>query len=466
MKRRLNWKVLTLVGAVVLIVAVVLWKKRQPDGISVEVERAAKRTLVSKVSESGTIQPDLEVSIGPDVSGELVQLLVKEGDFVKKGQLLFTINPENLQAAYEQTVASYNSSRADYESAKAALAQQEANLKQDSVNLARNKQLRDQGAISAQDFDNSRLAYEVRKEQVEAQRQTVQAAYFRTQSTGASVRQSRESLTRTSVYASMDGVVTYMKAEVGQRVVGFGQMAGTEVVRIADLTKMEVKVNINENDIVNMSLGDSADVEVDAFPGRKFKGIVTKISYSSSSLASASSATGGATSDQVTTYPVEILIKPESYNQDPELMKGLKAHQSPFRPGMSALVYVYTDRVEDTWTVPIQAVTVEKLGPMGGDGGNGSNGGPAGNTAALGTAKEIVYLLQPDNTVKTQYVTTGLADEQYIQIREGISDSLKLVTGPYTAVSKTLRDGAKVIVKEGPKPGGRPQGAQVVRRAQ
>lgn len=462
MKRRLNWKVLTLIALVALVAVVVLAKMFGKDkGVEVEVARAAKRTLVSKVSESGIIQPDLEVSIGPDVSGELVQIFVKEGDYVKKGQLLFTINPENFEAAFEQAMASYNSSRADYESAKASLAQQRANLKQDSINLDRNRKLREQGAISAQDFENARLAYEVSVEQASAQEQTVRAAYYRMLSSQASVKQSRESLQRTSVYASMDGVVTYLEAEVGQRVVGFGQMTGTEVLRIADLTRMEVKVEINENDIVNITLGDTADVEVDAFPDKVFKGIVTKIAYSSSSLASAT-AGSGLTTDQVTTYPVEILIKPESYVNDPELMKGLAKYQSPFRPGMSGLVYVYTNRAEDVWSVPIQSVTVAKEEGLGDD--KSPKAVSAGSTEMKAEIEEIVYVVKEDGTVEAVTVKSGIADADYIQIKEGVSDSVRVVTGPYSAISKLLRSGTKVTVKGNGNPGGGDKQKKVVRR--
>jgi HlyD family secretion protein len=451
MKRRLNWKHWMIILAGVLIVVVVLAKSfGKKQGVEVEVEAVGRRTIVSKVSESGTIQPDLDVPVGPDVSGEIVDIFVKEGDFVKRGQLLFTIRPDNLQAALEQASASYSSSRADYESAKATLAQSAANLKQDSITLARNKVLRDQGAVSAQDFETARLNYEVRKEQLEASRQAVNAAYYRSISSNATVKQAREQLYRTSVFASMDGTVTKVNAKKGERVVGFGQMSGTEVLRLADLTRMEVKVEINENDIVNLALGDTATIEVDAYAGKLFKGIVTDIAYASSTTATAAATT----TDQITNYPVQILIQASSYQ---ELMKDRAKYQSPFRPGMTALVSVYTDKVDGVIAIPIQAVTIERADMQ-----QGAAKGPAGKKdaekpaatnepkAAPGSSQpqEVVFVVGANGIAEMRKVTTGVADDQFIEIKGGLTDSLRVVVGPYSSVSKLLKDGSQVEEKK------------------
>jgi HlyD family secretion protein len=410
--------------------------------IEVETEKVEIKTIIAKVSESGVIQPDIEVPIAADVSGEITALYVKEGQAVKKGDLLFEIRPDNYQAALEQSTASLNTAKSDYANAKAALAQAEANLVQDSINYFRSKQLLQQQAISQAEFENFRLRYEITRSSVESSKQAIQAAYFRTLSANASVRQAADNLHRTRVYASMSGIITKLSAKIGQRVVGTNMMSGTEVVKIADLSQMEVRVMINENDIVQLKLGDTAVVEVDAFPDRIFKGIVTDIAYSANVAAQGST-------DQITNYEVQVLIDPKSYSTDQSLMRNLLPGQSPFRPGMSAVVNVYTQRAENVLAVPLQAVTIKKpekedreeTKEKEEDEAVGQS--PKPKTNAL-EPQEIVYILNPDMTVQSVPVKTGISDDTHIEIKEGLKKGQEIVTGPYSVITKKLKNGMQV----------------------
>lgn len=385
--------------------------------VEVELDSVKRRTLLAQVSESGVIQPDVQVPIAPDVSGEVTAIYIKEGQFVKKGDLLFEIRPDNYQAALEQSTASLNTARADHANAQSSLKQAETNLAQDSINFYRNKKLYEEKVIAQTDFENFRLKYQLTKTAIETARQSINAAYFRIQSATASVKQASDQLGRTRVYASMDGVVTVLNVQLGQRVVGTGMMTGTEIMKIADLTHMEVEVMINENDIVNLQIGDTATVEVDAYKDKKFKGLVTEVAYSANVTATGST-------DQITNYPVKVAILPESYAG---FIPGLAVYQSPFRPGMSAVVSVYTERADNVLSIPIQSVTLD----------------PA---AKAGANAEIVYLYTPEGIVKAQPVKTGISDDTYIEIKSGLAENARVVSGPYTTISKLLKDEMKVIV--------------------
>lgn len=409
---------------VLLIVYVVFFSKKK--GTEVEADMATKRTLIARVSESGVIQPDVEVPIAPDVSGEVVSLHVAEGDYVRRGQLLFTIRPDNLKVQYEQANAGFNSSQADYGNAKANYLNAIQNYKQDSINLARNSPLFQNKVISQADFENFRLRAEVSRNSIESTKQLMNAAFFRARSSEANMKLVGDNLSRTSVHASMDGIVTKMTAQLGQRVVGTGMMSGTEVIKIADLTRMEVAVDINENDIVNIQVGDTASIEVDAYPDIRFRGIVSEVGYSAN-------VQGTGSTDQITNYPVKVAIVASSYPES--VRKGLKPNQGPFRPSMSAMCHIYTDRADSVVSVPIQAVTLDKSKAMG------------GGAAVVGKPKEIVYVLD-NGKAKAMPVKTGISDENFIEVKEGLIVGDKIVTGPYTTVNKLLTDGMDITVKE------------------
>lgn len=421
-------------------------------GIEVELAAAEVRTIQAKVSNSGVIQPDVEVPISPDVSGEVVSVHVKEGEYVRKGQLLFTIRPDNLKAVFDQSMATLNTSRADYANAKAALVVSESNRSQDSINLERNRPLFEQKVISQQDWENLKLRYRVSSAQVEQNKQQMQAAYFRIRSAEATNRQAADNLSRTSVYASMAGTVTKMEAKVGQRAVGVGMMAGTEIAKVADLTRMEVIVDVNENDIVNVNIGDSAQVEVDAFPNKRFKARVTEIAYSAN-------VSGLGNVDQITNYKVSVLIEPSSYLKDADVMRGIDPrNQSPFRPGMTAVVNVFTEQAPNVVAVPLGAVTIDRSGEgdkakpqaSGAPAAPGAGAQPSSKSLAnIQRSQEIVYVY--DSTTKKVSavpVSSGLADDDYIEIKKGLESGQRVVKGPYQAVAKLLKDGTVVRVKK------------------
>ena len=389
----------------------------------VEISKSVRKTLISKVSESGTIQPVTELSVAPDVSGEIIQITVKEGDFVRKGQLLFVIKPDNYQALLEQAEASLNAAKADYENALSNVTQSETNWLQDSVDYFRIKGLFDKQVVSQTEYEASKLKYQISKSRLEANKKLAQAAYFRVQSANASLKQAKENLQRTSVFSTMDGFVTKLPVTKGQRVVGTGQMQGTEVMKIADLSKMEVKVEINENDVVNISIGDSALVEVDAFPDIKFKGMVKDIAYSASQNAIG-------TTDQITNFTVKVLIVPSSYENITELKHLIPGPgQSPFRPGMSAYVSIFTEKKENVVAVPIQAVTIDLQ-----------------SKKENSKAQEIIFSYQNELVFKKP-VKTGISDDEFIEIVSGLNENELIVVGPYHVVSKELKDSMKVQAK-------------------
>jgi HlyD family secretion protein len=346
--------------------------------------------------------------------------------------LLFVIRPDNYEAALEQAVASLNSAKADYANAKAAVGRAQTSLKQDSVEYFRSKQLYEDKAIPKQQFEQARLKYQLSQSNLASAKEQRQAAFFRVQNAEASVKQARDQLRQTRVYASMDGTVTALDVQLGERVVGTGMQMGTEVMRIADLSRMLVEVEVNENDIVDLQLGDTAKVEVDAYPERVFKGKVVEIGFAPKSAQGGGSGLGGAgggssTNDQVTNYPVKVLIQPSSYENDSALMGRIPEHQSPFRPSMSAVVNIYTDRAEDVVSVPIQAVTLDR------------------QTGTGATDERIVFRYDSSaHKVRRQPVTTGISDDTYMAIQEGLAAGTPIVTGPYNTVTKELRDGMTV----------------------
>ncbi len=450
-----GWRLIALISAVVIAILIIgrvagWWGGK--NEIEVELAVAERRSLVSKVSNSGVIQPDVDVPISPDVSGEVVSVHVKEGDYVRKGQLLFTIRPDNLKAAFDQSLATLNTARADYANAKAALVVSESNRAQDSINLERNRPLYEQKVISQQDFENLRLRFRISSAQVEQNKQQMQASYFRIQSAQATNRQAADNLNRTSVFASMAGTITKMEAKVGQRAVGVGMMAGTEIAKVSDLTRMEVLVDVNENDIVNVNLGDSASIEVDAHPNKRFSGRVSEIAYSAN-------VQGTGNVDQITNYKVSILIEPKSYLNDKEVLRGIDPRtQSPFRPGMTAVVNIYTERADNVVTVPLGAVTIERGEKKAASSSAPPAGGAPGTAPAPASGKSMVNITRSQEIVfvydsvakkvTSTRVTTGLADDDFIEIKDGLTAGQSLVKGPYQAVAKLLTDGASVKPKK------------------
>lgn len=431
-----------IIAAVVLIVLLVIGKKLgwlgKEEEVKVSTELVKKRTITETVSASGKIQPEVEVKISPDVSGEVIELNVKEGDKVKKGDLLAKINPDIYVSNVNRMVASLNSQKAAAANAKARLAQAKATFINAKAAFERNETLFKQNAISQAEYDQAKSNYEVAKEDVNAAEESYEGAKFNVQSSEASVKESKDNLNKTSIFAPVDGTISKLSVEKGERVVGTSQMAGTEMMRIADLNEMEVNVSVNENDIVRVKLGDTTLIEVDAYLNRKFKGIVTEI-------ANSAEVTGTTSTDQVTNFNVKIRILKESYS---DLLDEKHPNLSPFRPGMSASVEIQTKTVYNVLSVPIQAVTtrddtakaeVKKTVKKDSDGDEIVEV----KSKATQVNNEFVFVFS-DNKVKMQKVKTGIQDNTYIEIINGLVEKQEIITAPYNAINKKLKDGMKV----------------------
>jgi len=432
----------SIIGVVLIIILLAVGKKvgwiGKKDVTEVSTEKITKRTIIETVSASGKIQPEVEVKLSPDVSGEVVELLIKEGDKVKKGDLLAKIKPDIYESNYEQMQAALNSQKANEANAKARMAQVKSQYINAKLTFDRNETLFKQSAISQSEYDAAKTAYDVAKEEVSAAEELYKAAQFNVQSTNATVKEARENLAKTNIYAPVDGTISKLNIELGERVVGTTQFAGTEIMRIANLNEMEVSVDVNENDIVRVSLNDTALIEVDAYLNRKFKGIVTEIANSAEST--------GLTTDQVTNFTVKIRILRESYQ---DLINPEHPNLSPFRPGMSATVDIQTETVFNVLSLPIQAVTIredttnkekKEIKP---ETTADETQATVKKTEHVAPQQEYVFLYS-DGKVKMLKVKSGIQDNTYIQIISGLKENDEVVTSPYTAITKTLKDDAVV----------------------
>lgn len=437
-KKRIIW--ILIIFVVVALIAGVIAKKKgligKPEETKIATEKVTKRTIVEVVSANGKIAPEFEVKLSPDVSGEVIELYVKEGDQIKAGQLLAKINPEIYLSNYDRTIAALNTSQANLANAKARLAQVKSQFINAKSSYDRNEKLHAQKTISDAEYETSTANYEVAVAEVEAAEESVKAAAFNVKSAEAGVKESKENLSKTSIFAPVGGTISKLNLEKGERVAGASQFgSGTEILRIANLQTMEVNVSVNENDIVRVTLNDTAFVEVDAYQNRKFKGIVTEISTSANTV--------GVSADQVTNFEVKIRILPDSYK---DLIAADKPNDSPFRPGMSATVDIRTESVANVLTLPIQAVTTRadtsKAAPK-------MEEKPQAEQSDNNVKKkmEVVqeYVFLYDNGVaKMVKVKTGIQDNTYIQIIDGLKEGQEVITAPYRAVSKKLKEGDKV----------------------
>jgi HlyD family secretion protein len=395
---------------IILIIFAMVGKKKGWFGkaltVKVAVENVEKRTIVETITANGKIQPEKEVKITPDVSGEIVELTVKEGDEVKKGQLLLRIKPDTYISQRDRSIAAISSSRA-------RLAQSEAQFVQAELAYNRSKQLYDEQTISKSDFEQAQASYTVAKSEVDA-------AKFSVISAEASLKEANENLTKTSIYAPMPGTVSMLLVELGERVAGTNLMAGTEMLRVADLSRMEAQVQVNENDIVKVSLGDTALIAVDAYLDQKFKGIVTEIANSAK--------TTGTSADQVTNFDVKILILPESYKKIVD-----SGEKNPFRPGMSDTVDILTESKSGILAVPIQSVTTRTDSTV------------AAASLSDKDVRTIVFLTDGKYALAKD-VKTGIQDNNYIEILSGVSDSARVISAPFSAISKRLKDSTLIEV--------------------
>ncbi|HKK73727.1 MAG TPA: efflux RND transporter periplasmic adaptor subunit [Saprospiraceae bacterium] len=447
-----NLLIIALVAIIaVLIIAVVIKSRNSEDGIKVTAESVEKRTIKEMVAASGKIFPETEVKISSDVSGEIVELYVEEGDSVITGQLLANIDPDAFQSQVERGEASVNSAKAQLANSRAqvenAIAQKEqiiAQLENAQVVYNRNKQLFADGALSEADFQASEANLrgleanlKAAEASIKSAQQSVQASEFSVKSSEATLRELKTSLRRTSIYAPTNGIISMLSVEQGERVVGTIQMTGTEMMRIANLNIMEVRVDVSENDIPRVSIGDEVDIEVDAYIDRIFKGTVTQIANSASN-----SATAALTSDQVTNFEVRILINPDSYQ---DLIDG--GNRYPFRPGMSSTVEINTETRSGILTVPIQSVVVREKEDLEGKKGKSDDGDEELDREE--ELVEVVFIAMEGDTVKAVPVVTGIQDDTYIEVKEGVKEGDKVVSGPYSVLARRLEPGTEInVVKE------------------
>lgn len=438
-------KKLITIGVIVLVLIIIGFAVARKKGwigsqdlTKVSTELVVKRTIIETVSANGKIEPEAEVKLSPAVSGEIIELYVKEGDDVKAGDLLAKINPEIYLSSYDGSVAMVNTQRANMANSNARLSQVKSQFVNTKASFERNDKLFKQQTISPAEYDAAKAAFEVAQAEVSAAEQTVKAAEYQVKNAEASVKESKENLAKTSIFAPAGGTISKLNVEKGERVAGASQFSsGTEIMRIANLSSMQVNVSVNENDIVRVHLNDTALIEVDAYLKRKFKGIVTEISTSANVV--------GVSADQVTNFEVKIRILSNSYK---DLIKAGKENISPFRPGMSATVDIQTKTSPNVLTVPIQAVTTRTdTTDSGAKQTSASKGETSTNITSdkepkkkVSAFEEIIFLYK-DGKAKMVKVKTGIQDNTYIEIVSGLIPNQEVISGPYRAVTKKLKDG-------------------------
>jgi HlyD family secretion protein len=443
-KKKNNWLLFGLIAAVFALGGIAFYKSKQkPKGTEVEMGKVELKTIYETVSASGKVYPEKEIKISSDVSGEIVELYVKEGDSVKAGQLLLRIDPDTYVSAVERGKAAVNSSKSQLSMARSQIEANRAQAEQIRAQLEnaksvhkRNEQLKKDGVISEVEFEQSQsnlraLEANLRASEssIKSSEQNAEGSQFSIKSAEASLKELTTSLNRTTIKAPASGIVSSLSVEKGERVLGTIQMAGTEIMRISNLNAMEVQVDVTENDIPKVKLGDLVDIEVDAYTGKTFKGTISELANSAKNLATSS---GLSNSDQVTNFTVKIRIDPASYK---DLLT--KGNKYPFRPGMSASVDIFTQKVENVIAVPIQAVTVREKDNIKKD------------DAKLteDDYEEIVFVVKADTLIK-QKVVTGIQNDEFIYIKSGLEKDVVIVTGPYNEVSKNLKQGDRVRKKE------------------
>lgn len=443
MNKTVKW-VLIILG---IIIAVIIVGKiivgGDNDGVKVATEKAAKRTIIETVTASGKIYPETEVKISPDISGQVTELDVHEGDTVKKGQLLARIYADIYALQKDAAASKVNQSEATVANSEDAIQALKASLDLAKQTYDRNKTLFDQKVISMAELEQYETSYKTAQANYNAAKQNIISLKAGVQSAQTDLTSAAKNLSRTTLTAPMDGVITSLKVKQGERVAGNSFALGTEMMTVSDMSVIETRVDVGENDIVKVNIGDSADVEVDAYNNRKFKGIVTKISSSTNATAAT------ATTNDVTNYEVRIRLIRDSY-------KDLISKTFPFRPGMNASADIKTRQHDNVLSVPITAVNARVKGSdkslddkkkeeskMKEDNNNQQDDV---NTSYTDELEEVVFVLQKDGKVKRTVVTTGIQDINYIEITSGLKEGDEVVIGPYSAISKTLKDGTKVKV--------------------
>lgn len=438
MKKRTIWIIVSLV---VVVVALIVAKKQgwigEEEGTKVAIEEVSARTIIETVNASGRIYPEVEVKVSSDVSGEITELPLMEGDSVKRGQVIARIYADILGTQQQQAAAVVSQQEFQVANVEAQITGLRAALDIAEMNFNRQKTLLKDKVISQSEFEQADNQLKAARANLNAALRNKSAAESGVRSARASLERAQKDVSRTTIVAPMDGIVTLLNVKKGERVVGTAQMAGTEMMRIADMSKIEIRVDVTENDIPKVSVGDSAIVTVDAYINRKFKGVVYQIASSQTGAINAATS-GAATSNEVTNYKVFITLLPESYN---DLIDPAKPRSFPFRPGMTASADIQTRRRENIMTVPLNAVTtrdkVEKK--------EGSS--PVAANAEEDEKDVVVFLYdKTTGTVKRVKVATGIQDTRYIEITEGLKQGQEVVVEPYNTIYRILKDDMKVLV--------------------
>lgn len=425
-KRKRNlWPLFIFGGLIVAILVYTLTKGKKEKRTEVSVEAVQKKNIIETVYASGNIYPVVEVEITSNVSGTIVELLVEEGQQVKEGQLLARIDPEALSSVVERAEAAASSAAAQLESIKAQKEQLEAQFRNTKIAYERNKKLYEEGVISKAEYDASLASYETIIANIAAAEENIHAAEFTVKSSQATVKEQKKNLSQTRIFAPMSGTISVLYKKKGEQVVGTVQMAGTPILKIANLNSVEAQVKVNERDILKVEIGDTADIELDAYPNRLFKGIVTQISNSANNISALA-----LSSDQVIDFKVHILMMPDSYKDLPSV-----EGKPPFRAGLSASAEIYTQRLLDVWAVPLASVTTR----------SDEDSLKVKKTEEMEEQKEYVFLLRGDSVV-LQQVHTGIQDDEYIQLLDGVKAQDTVVVAPYEAVSRKLKEGSKIKV--------------------
>ena len=426
-------RLIKILGAIVVVLIVIVLIGSSKGwfsggaGIPVSAEVVAKRSVVETVRASGKIYPVSQVAIAAEISGEIVELPIKEGDKVKEGDLLMRINPDLYESQVEQAQAGLDNTKAQLATARGRVLQTKMQMDNAKIAFDRSTQLLKDKVISQQEFEQSQLAYQTAQAEYQISQESVTAMEYTVKSSEAMLKEMRNNFKRTAIYAPANGTVVGLNKKKGEKVLGTIQMTGDQLMTIADLTNMEIQVDVSESDVLRIDVGDTAEIEVDAYLNRKFKGVVFQIANSAGTSGSVLSSV----TDQATNFKVKIYILPESYQ---DLMDKGGENKYPFYPGMSATVEIKTDVSENVLTVPIQAVAARE------------------DTTAQGKekpVKEIVFVLEGDK-VKEVTVKSGLQDDAYIEIKEGLKEGTKVISGPYNTITNVLKDGDMVKVEKTP----------------
>lgn len=445
MNKKLKWIIISLVALIVILIVLkkagVLGKENE---IKVTAEKVQRRTIVETVNASGRIYPEVEVKLSPDISGEIVELNVEEGEKVKRGQVLARIYGDIYATQRDQAAAIVSQQQAQLANASASLGALSAQLDQAKKTYDMQKQLFDEKVISRNEFNTADAAYKTALANLNAAKQGIKGSEASIQSARAGLEKANKDISRATLEAPMDGIISLLSVKKGERVVGSSMMAGTEMMRIADMSKIEVRVDVGENDIPKVHLGDSAIIEVDAFNNRKFKGVVTQIATSNTGAANSSQ---GATSTDITNYKVYIRIDPSTYK---DLIDSSQSKNFPFRPGMNASADIQTKTHKDVLSIPINAVSTrdksdsaKKVEQQLADKNNTSEGLTVSNGD---DTDEVVFVIDANGIVRKRIIKTGIQDINNIEIISGLKEGDEVVTGPYDVVSKSLKDGDKVKV--------------------